>query len=110
VGMLGSARHRRRARRQVRRVRDDEAGGVGAEPDRDREPALGQCADGLTGCFTRAHAMKVLKGDLRRAGRTDFPVSDDRSRRLQVDQRSLTTVPIIASDRWPRLNAASMRR
>ena len=31
--------------------------------------------DGLTGCFTRAHAMEVLEGNLRRAARTGFPVS-----------------------------------
>ena len=31
--------------------------------------------DGLTGCFTRAHALDVLEGDLRRANRTGFPVS-----------------------------------
>jgi diguanylate cyclase (GGDEF)-like protein len=31
--------------------------------------------DGLTGCFTRAHAMEVLEGNLRRANRTGFPVS-----------------------------------
>ena len=31
--------------------------------------------DGLTGCFTRAHGMEVLEGNLRRAGRTGFPVS-----------------------------------
>ena len=31
--------------------------------------------DGLTGCFTRAHAMEVLEGNMRRANRTGFPVS-----------------------------------
>lgn len=31
--------------------------------------------DSLTGCFTRAHALDVLEGNLRRANRTGFPVS-----------------------------------
>jgi diguanylate cyclase (GGDEF)-like protein len=31
--------------------------------------------DGLTGCFTRAHGMEVLEGNLRRAARTGLPVS-----------------------------------
>jgi diguanylate cyclase (GGDEF)-like protein len=31
--------------------------------------------DGLTGCFTRTHAMEVLEGNLRRASRTGLPVS-----------------------------------
>jgi diguanylate cyclase (GGDEF)-like protein len=31
--------------------------------------------DGLTGCFTRAHAMEVLEGNMRRAARTGFPVA-----------------------------------
>ena len=31
--------------------------------------------DSLTGCFTRAHAIEVLEGNLRRANRTGFPVS-----------------------------------
>jgi diguanylate cyclase (GGDEF)-like protein len=31
--------------------------------------------DGLTGCFTRAHALEILEGNLRRANRTGLPVS-----------------------------------
>lgn len=31
--------------------------------------------DGLTGCFTRAYAMEMLEGNLRRASRTGLPVS-----------------------------------
>ncbi len=31
--------------------------------------------DSLTGCFTRAYALEVLEGNLRRANRTGFPVS-----------------------------------
>ena len=31
--------------------------------------------DGLTGCVTRAHALEVLQGELRRAARTKRPVS-----------------------------------
>ena len=31
--------------------------------------------DSLTGCFTRAHGMEVLEGNLRRANRTGLPVS-----------------------------------
>ena len=34
------------------------------------------CArDGLTGCYTRAHAMELLEANLRRASRTALPVS-----------------------------------
>jgi diguanylate cyclase (GGDEF)-like protein len=31
--------------------------------------------DSLTGCFTRAHGLDVLEGNLKRANRTGFPVS-----------------------------------
>jgi diguanylate cyclase (GGDEF)-like protein len=31
--------------------------------------------DSLTGCFTRAHGLDVLEGNLRRANRTGFPLS-----------------------------------
>ena len=53
--------------------------------------------DGLTGCFTRAHALEVLESELRRAKRTGTPVSvvmfdidgfkriNDRSGHLQGD-------------------------
>jgi diguanylate cyclase (GGDEF)-like protein len=36
---------------------------------------LAGARDGLTGCFTRAHAMEVLEGNMRRAARTGLPVS-----------------------------------
>ena len=76
---------------RVRGVRDDDAGDVGAEPDRDREPAAGLRAR-WPDRLLHAHARDGAAGGqpaARLAHRTAGVGADDRPRRLQGDQRSL---------------------
>ena len=76
VGMLGVGAPAQPAQaRPVRGVRDEDAGDVGAEPDRDRDLRRLCARDGLTGCYTRTHAMEPLEASLRRASRTGLQVS-----------------------------------
>ena len=79
MGVLGVRPAERRAAGRSpadHRSRGGAAGGVGQEravvP---RGAARTACKDALTGCFTRGHALDVIDAELRRARRSQTPVS-----------------------------------